>query len=361
MKILVIQTGFIGDNILSTPVYTELVENFKKAKIDLLTTKLSSQLFQSDPRFNQVLVYDKRGNDSGLSGFLRILKLIKNNNYSKIISLHKSIRTSLLSFFSKVGFSKTSRTSKTYGYKESALSFLYSKTSSRGKEEHEVLRILNILKSLNIKSDIKTKKLPLKLFFSDSESNKINNILDRSFSSKNLKSKKPLVGIAPGSVWATKRWTVDGFKQLVSLLESSNLNVVLIGGPKDIEKCNEIKTEKSISLAGELSLSESTCLVSKLDCIVTNDSSPLHIAASVNTPTVAIFCATVPEFGYTPWMVKNRIVEVKNLECRPCGRHGGKICPTGTNFCQNKISSKEVYDACLEILSGCKEMPNEDA
>ncbi len=335
MKILVIQTGFIGDNVLSTPVYTELVDNFKEAKIDLLTTKISSELFKSDPRFNQVLIYDKRGSDSGLAGFLKILKLIKNNNYSKIVSLHKSLRTSLLCFFSKV--------SKTYSFKESALSFLYSRTSSRGKESHEVLRILNILKSI----DLEPKKIPLKLFFTADSAKKIDRIIEQSFST----NKKLIVGIAPGSVWATKRWTVSGFKELVSSLEDQNINVVLVGGPNDVEKCREIKSNKSLNLAGELSLSESTCLISKLDCLITNDSSPLHIAAAVNTPTVAIFCATVPEFGYTPWMVKNKIVEVKDLECRPCGRHGGNTCPTGTNFCQNKITSKQVLDACLEILA----------
>jgi len=154
LNILVIQTGFIGDNILSTPVFTELNQSFSDYKIDLLTTKLSANLFKADPRFNQVLVYDKRGEDSGLKGFFKLLKLIKEKKYSKIVSLHKSIRTSLLCFLSQAG--------STYGYREAALSFLYKKTASRGLAKHEVLRILNIVKSL----DLEPKKLPLKLYHS---------------------------------------------------------------------------------------------------------------------------------------------------------------------------------------------------
>ena len=239
----------------------------------------------------------------------------------------------------------------THGFKEAALSFLYKKTSNRGAEKHEVLRILNILKTL----DIKPKEIPLKLFFSEQENKKIVELIKQSLSN----GEKPLIGIAPGSVWATKRWTVSGFKRLVLLLEEQGFNVFLIGGPSDKEKCEEIRSNKSVNLAGKLSLSESTCLISKLDCIVTNDSSPLHIAGAVNTPTVAIYCATAPEFGYTPWMVDNEIVEVKDLDCRPCGRHGGNTCPTRTNFCQNKISSEEVYDACLAILAKNSKMSNE--
>jgi len=158
------------------------------------------------------------------------------------------------------------------------------------------------------------------------------------------------VGIAPGSVWATKRWTVSGFKELVSLLENKGIKIFLIGGPGDVDKCKEISSENSEILAGKLSLSESSCLISKLDCMITNDSSPLHMSAAVNTTVVSIFCATVPEFGYTPWMVDHEIVEVKDLECRPCARHGGNTCPTGTNFCQKNITSSQVFDACVNLL-----------
>lgn len=347
---LVIQTGFIGDNILSTPVFTELSRSFSDYKIDLLTTKLSATLFRADPRFNQVLVYDKRGEDSGLKGFLKLLEIIKKNKYSKIISLHKSIRSSLLCFFSR-GF--LSSVSKTYGYKEAALSFLYGKTASRGNAKHEVLRILNIVKSL----DLEPRNLPLKLYYSEQENQKVEDIISSNLvdgnqqktGQKKIVQKK--IGIAPGSVWATKRWTVNGFKGLVSLLEANGLKVFLIGGPGDIEKCEEISSKKSVILAGKLSLSESSCLISKLDCMITNDSSPLHISSAVNTPVVSIFCATVPEFGYTPWMVDHEIVEVKDLECRPCGRHGGNTCPTGTNFCQKNITSNQVFDACMKLLA----------
>ena len=73
------------------------------------------------------------------------------------------------------------------------------------------------------------------------------------------------------------------------------------------------------------------------------------MASALGVPIVAVFCATVPEFGYGPWQVPHEIVEIKDLECRPCGRHGGNTCPIGTFDCGERISANMVYDAVQRL------------
>ena len=165
---------------------------------------------------------------------------------------------------------------------------------------------------------------------------------------------RPLLGVAPGSVWATKRWTSKGFAEVIESFHNEGYAVVLIGGPGDREVGKEIEELCGISLRnliGEVSLLVSAAIVSKLRLLVTNDSAPLHLASATGTPVVAVFCATVPEFGYGPWQVPSETVGVSGLSCRPCGRHGGNICPTGTHACQLELSSAMVIDAAKKVLA----------
>lgn len=339
MRILIIQTGFIGDVILSTPVYSYARELFPDAEIDLLTTKVASTLFESDLRFKNVFIFDKRGADSGIIGFFKMLKKIRSQKYDNIISLHKSIRTTVLTFLSGA---KT-----TYGFKQASMDFLYTKSAERKDLKHEALRNLAIFRAMGKEPEQISR--PLKLYYSEKVKERVDSFLEG--------LSEPVVGIAPGSVWATKRWTKEGFNKTSKFLSAKGYRVLIIGGKEDSDLANIIAAgvERVENLCGKFSLSESAYLISKLNFLISNDSSPLHMASAAQTPVVALFCATVPEFGFGPWMVKNTVLGVNGLTCRPCGRHGGQTCPTGTHYCQTKLESSIVCDA---ILSLEKELAN---
>jgi len=138
--------------------------------------------------------------------------------------------------------------------------------------------------------------------------------------------------------------------------------VALLGGPDDRELTDSILSPSEISdslasildLVGKLSLQESAGLIREAELVVCNDSAPLHMASAAGVPTVAIFCATTPEMGFGPWRNPHRVVEVKGLECRPCGRHGGNSCPLGTSDCIKGISVEEVFRSAGELLNGRK-------
>lgn len=336
MKILIVQLGFLGDVILSTPVISGIRQVFPKAEISVLTTPQAAPFLRFHPEIHEVLVFEKRTKDAGLRGLFRLASEIRKREFGIAVSLHKSFRTAALLLLSRIP--------RTLGFREAALWWTYSKTIRRKHLQHDVLRNLVILELLGARLE----DLPQEMKIVPGE--KASEAAAELLSSL---PKGPVVGIAPGSVWATKRWTEAGFRHLLQLLLGHDFPVVLLGGPDEVELCEKIagsSTGDVLNLAGKTSLLESTAVIEKLSVLITNDSSPLHMASATGTPVVAIFCATVPEFGYGPWKVPHEIVQVEKLACRPCGPHGGNTCPTGTHACQIGVRPEMVFAAAQRLI-----------
>jgi heptosyltransferase-2 len=159
----------------------------------------------------------------------------------------------------------------------------------------------------------------------------------------------PFVALAPGSVWATKRWP------LYSALAQSlvrDTRVVVVGSKDDAPLARAIVDaaggDRVIDATGRLSLLASAELIGRAAAIVTNDSAPLHLASAMGTPTVAIYGPTIPEFGFGPLAPQAAIVQHDELACRPCDRHGPQRCPLGHWRCMRELSPERV----LNIVSG---------
>lgn len=340
-KILLVQTGFLGDLILSTPVVSAIKKLYPDAKIDILCTKEGAPLVRTHPFVSNVLVFDKRVKDAGLRGLIARAREIRLNSYECVFSLHKSYRTALLLYLSRIPLR--------YGFKEAALSWLYTSTAPRKDLSHEVLRNLAILRNLNLNPS--EYEVPMSIGIPEEVNAKTKETV--------VELSKPYISIAPGSVWKTKRWTKEGFARLSAELIDRGFGIVLIGGPGDSDTGDFIDAElkKSyqsgkdyINTIGSIDLISSASLISSSELVITNDSAPLHLGSAVGTPVLALFCATVPEQGFGPWMVSHRIVERKELSCRPCGRHGSQSCPLGTDECQKSITVPEVLLAVDLLL-----------
>lgn len=332
MNILVVQTGFLGDVILSSALYPNLFKLYPDARISVLTTPQARDLVSEDPLIEDVLVFDKRGEERGVGGLLRCAQRLRKRSFDIVFSLHKSYRTAGLLWLAGIR--------RRYGFREAALNIFYSGCASRGDGSHEVLRNLSILK--NIGKNPSELEQKLRLFYSEE---------DRERAKQILSGLAHPIGIAPGSVWRTKRWTEEGFCELLEMLTVRGYTPVLLGGPNDLEVSRAMEHIPGVlNLVAQTSLRESAAIIAQLPLLVSNDSAPLHIASAVGTPVVALFCATVPEFGYGPWGVSSVIVQVENLECRPCGRHGGHDCPTGTHACRKNLSAHQVLRACEKLL-----------
>ena len=333
MKILLVQTSFLGDTILSTPVIAGLKKIYPDAKIWMMTTPLSSQLVTRDPLLEGVITFDKRGTESGFKGLLRIRRKIKNINFDIVYSLHRSVRTSILLWMCNIP--------KRIGFKNARLNCVYHQLCERNPKDHDVIRNLSIL-STGISLDLLETKLRL---FAPQE-----NDVDAEIVNRISKLNKYIVMI-PGSAWKTKMWHWQGYRKVAKHFLHKGFGIVLLGAPSDKSVNDKVSNGLGIYDAAGKSISDAMHIVKNAKLVICNDSMALHMASAFKIPNVAIFCATSPEFGFAPWENDAIVVEKKDLACKPCHRHGKQTCPNKTEACMNDLSHSEVIRATSKLLN----------
>lgn len=326
---MIVQTAFIGDVILITPLIRAVKKLFPEALLDVMVTPQAANILDNNPHINSVILFDKRKNK--VRAFFRTLTLLKKTGYDLIISPHSSFTTGLLLFLSKipirVGFARwTSQYFLTH------------------RLEH-LKRTLKIRKNLHLLSVFSQEEFSIQteLFPSEEMFTKAADLL-----SVLKHDSKKVIAVAPGSNWFTKRWPEEYYRELVSQLHKQNYGIVFIGSPDEREICDELTpVDNSINLAGTLSLIESAAVISKCDLLICNDSGAMHLANAVNTDVFVFFGPTVQRIGYSP-IGKHDIVFEVELDCRPCGSHGGRSCPLGHHNCMKKISVATVQEKINE-------------
>jgi heptosyltransferase-2 len=213
---------------------------------------------------------------------------------------------------------------------------------------HEVDRNLQLLRPLGITPD--GKESPH--LFPSSEDRLV---VDRFLALNKISDSQQLIGIAPGTVWNTKRWHIEGFIKLSQRLAADGFHIVLIGGPEDAARCRDICSNVGArgvtSSAGFFTLLQSAEMIRRCRLLVSNDSAPMHLAVGMQTPVVAIFGATIPEFGFAPYGRYDVVIETNGLPCRPCSIHGGDRCPITTFDCMVRISAEDVYTKIHELIT----------
>jgi heptosyltransferase-2 len=228
---------------------------------------------------------------------------------------------------------------------------LFTDTVHYSRDRNEIGRDLDLLKPLAI--DFPLDELPC-LYPNEDDRKTVQAMLICRKAESARFDTSCMIAVAPGSVWNTKRWPVESYRQLCRMLIADGLSVVLIGGQEDVELCNRVsegmEKERLLSCAGRLTLLQSADMIRRCNVAVSNDSAPMHLAVGVGTPVVAIFGATVPAFGFAPTGPRDRVMGIDGLSCRPCGIHGGDVCPVGSFACMNGISAGEVHRAVRSIL-----------
>ncbi len=310
-KVLIIQTAFLGDVILATPIIANLKLKFPEAEIDFLVKKGNEELLNNHPDLMQVFTFDKKKKRSEI---LRLIQLFRKNQYDLVINLHRFASSGLLTVLSGA--------KRKIGFQKNPFSFLYSKAYPHQMDQglHEVDRNLNLISDLLIP----TVRRPA-LYPKDSDLKSVEEFLKQAY-----------YCLAPASVWFTKQAPEAVWVQLMKQLNESGASIYLIGGPDDknlLDKIIETSTVNAVNLAGKLSIMQSAALMKGATRAFVNDSGPLHIASAMNTPVTAFFCSTVSDFGFGPLSDDAKILEVNDLSCRPCGLHGHQECPQGHFKC----------------------------
>ena len=330
-KILVIQTAFTGDVILATAVLEKLHSYYPFAKLDILLRKGNESLLKDHPFINEVLVWDKKSNKYANS--LKIISRIRSYKYDLVINLQRFMMSGL--------FTTLSGAKMTRGFKKNPMSGFFGKKFNHviGKGIHEVDRNNSLIADITDHH----RNLP-KLYPSNSDYQKLN-------------PGSPYICIAPTSVWFTKQWPVERWLTLIEHL-NTRYEIYLLGAPSDFEACENIKTlshrNNVFNMAGKLSFLESAALMHKAKMNFVNDSAPLHMCTAVGAPVLAIYCSTVPDFGFYPIGPLGKYVETDLvLDCRPCGLHGYAACPRGHFNCSisNMIDIKKTLAEYSEIFN----------
>lgn len=351
-EILVIQTAFIGDVFLMVPMLKELRKLYPN---DVLNVVVRSGLADFLKKFNladEVFEVKKGNRDS----YIKAQEHLKLRKFRYVIAPHSSLRTAL--------FSLPLRAEKKISYRQWWNKFIYDFRLTKNENWPEPMRQLQLLEPLwqqnllthfNLEAHIDYRKMAavvandLLMSVGDQHWAPHINLRTQLLQEQNLNK---FIVLFPGSVWKTKQWTIEGFTQLAQQLEGQNYNIVLMGSEGEKQICNIIAAglKRKINLAGCYSLWESLLLLSAAKLVVCNDSGSMHMAAFANVPTVAVFGPTVLSQGFRPWQNRAVVVENVKLECRPCGKHGHKVCPLGHHECMKSISSALVFSACKSYI-----------
>jgi lipopolysaccharide heptosyltransferase II len=307
-KILVIQTAFTGDVVLATPVIEKLHRVFPEAKIDFLLRKGNESLFKEHPFLNEVMVFDKKKDK--LSNLWKLMWKVRGKKYDLIVNAHRFGSSGIVTAFSgakeRVGFDKNPMSAF----------FTRKVVHEIGTGKHEVRRNLDLIEHYADNGSSRPKLYPTEG--------------DRKLISY-FKNVGKYICIAPSSVWFTKQWPPEKWAELIRIIPKQ-YRIYLLGGPDDIKLGEEIikraGRENVANLAGQLSFLQSAALMESAKMNYVNDSAPMHFASAMNAPVTAIYCSTVPSFGFGPLSDNSRVVETEvPLNCRPCGLHGHAECP----------------------------------
>ena len=340
-KILIVQTAFIGDVILITPLIRETRKLFPDSIIDVLVTNGNQGILKNNPNLNNILVTDKKK----VRSYFKTLYMLIKNRYNIVLTPHRSARTLTLLFLAGIKVR--------IGFNRDIYRHLLNYQLRHPKGVHKAEKNLELLSPF-----IGNKYPKLRVLNESSKSGKLNwytelfpNKEDLEYSRKYLYLENN-IAIAPGSVWNTKRWSKENYTALSKLLKASGFNLVFIGSEGERELAQEIinKAEiEAINSCGKLSILQSAGLISQCRALICNDSGALHIGNAVNTQVFAFFGPTVQIFGYYPYRAHDYLFEI-DLECRPCGMHGHKQCPLGHHDCMKKITPKKVFDRIISNL-----------
>jgi ADP-heptose:LPS heptosyltransferase len=322
-KFLIIQTASIGDVILATPVLEKIHRFYPEASIDFLLKKGNESLFEGHPFINRLLIWDKSAHK--YTSFIAIVGEVRKSKYDAVINLQRFTSTGLLTAISRANY--------TAGFNKNPFSLFFSfraKHMIRSGDQHEIHRNLSLIEQLTDSSPAQPVLYPGP---------------GHAALMSQYKTVK-YITISPASLWFTKQYPAEKWIEFVKRVDP-HIRIYFLGSKKDYQICQHIVKasghDNSMVLAGTIGFLEAAVLMKDASMNYMNDSAPLHIASAVNAPTTAIFCSTIPGFGFGPLAQDSRVIQTHEpLACRPCGLHGQNKCPEEHFKCALTIKTDEL-------------------
>ncbi|HKV49901.1 MAG TPA: glycosyltransferase family 9 protein [Gemmatimonadaceae bacterium] len=331
---LVIQTSFLGDTVLTTPLLAELA---RRGSVDVVVTRASAPLLAHDLSVRRVHVFDKTGADRGALGLTRVASRIReawraHGDDPRRVHAYLaqgSLRSAMLAALARAAM----RT----GFDDAAGRLLYTTRVPRRTGDHHAARLLSLADGRP--ASARAAAITPRLYPGDDDRRTVDELL------ATHRSDRPLAALAPGSIWGTKRWPY--YRELAEHL-ATRFRIAIIGGADDATLAREIARvagADTLDATGRLTILASAELIGRAQVLVTNDSLPQHLASAMGTPTVTVFGPTVSEFGFGPLAPHSMTLGVETLACRPCHHHGPRVCPLGHWRCMKDLDVTRVETA----------------
>ena len=330
-RVLVVQTGFLGDAILATALVERLSGRADVDQVGLVVRSSYADLFEGHRSVDELVGLDK----GDPRGFRSSVDAVRTAGYDVALIPHRSLSSSRLAWRGGIPVR--------IGFRTADAPLLYTDRVEYRTGCREVERNDDLLHAWSgERSPIGSLRTHIPVDTRSADRALVDQLVI------------PRVAVAFGSVWRTKQWGRENFAALCRKLVQRGIRPVLVGSPAEREEGEWIAREAGLPredlLAGELSLRELASLLSEVTATVSNDSGGMHLSEGVGTPVVGIFGPTIREFGFSPLLERSSVVEVDGLSCRPCGIHGGQTCPLGHHRCMAGIAVDTVFERIVELV-----------
>jgi heptosyltransferase-2 len=339
-KILIRGVNWIGDAVLTTPAIQAVREAFPDSSITLLVKPWVADIFRDNPHINEIILYEDHYNS--ISGKIKLAKKLKSRGFQSAILLQNAFDAALLARLAGIP--------ERIGYSRDLRGPLLTRAIPVEKEilkQHQVFYYLNLLqKSLNIEPNVPEPAIYL-------QRDEIHDARELLRQSLNLTHDTPLIGINPGATYGSaKRWIPERFAEVIHrIVTKLSGRAVLFGSKSERGIAEEILSHVHLpdshylNLAGKTDLRQLASLISECDVFITNDSGPMHMAAALLVPVIAIFGST--DSTTTGPYGEGHTVINKNISCSPCLE---RECPEGHLKCMEDISAHDVFRAVNDII-----------
>jgi heptosyltransferase-2 len=336
-NILIRVPNWLGDSMMATPVVSAVRATFPQAKLTLLAKPYLAPFWKNFSEVCDVLILEK-----GLVGHLRTIAEIKKRKFDIALTLPSSFSSAFILFASdipaRIGWGGEGR----------GLLLTHLIPTAEPRQKHLVWEYLELARQ-GLGQPISLKTIKLAFPFDSKMVREAAELLK----SLKVNEESGLVALGPGATYGpAKRWPLEYWKQLVPIILKSNKDTLLIlGGAEEQEYLNDLwkglakpYIKRVVSLAGKTNPRVLAVVLKKCKLLITNDTGPMHVAAAVGTPTVALFGSTSPQWT-RPFGLGHEVI-YKSLECSPCFQ---KTCPIGY-VCLRQISVEEVFQAVQKKL-----------
>lgn len=347
-NILLIRFSSLGDLVLTTPIYRELRKVYPNSRLTLLTSEGFGRVLENNPHLDEIIYHHRKETRNDLENLIDQLRLQK---FDLIYDIHNSLRSRWIGWQLKRHAPKPEHwlIEKRTLARELQIRFGWGQFFNGKSQREQWLEPLrrHHTGALSTKTE---------LFPSVADKNYV-----KAWLNQNDLQDKPFVCIGASASFPLKCWPLQNFKQLIENIIQSGISVVLVGTNGEIETEELAEyfrgSQNVFCAAGMFTILQSAALLEMANAVVANDTSIIHLAEAMRTPSIALFGPTVKEFGYAPMLAQSRLMETDlALRCRPCSRTGKGTCKNREQqICMYSISTQKVWDAAQLLLPKVRE------